>query len=123
MINRIKKVIENYLKNNTRSEEEVRSKLIVTLTEALGYPLTYRGEDFPVYSFHGRKQLPTTSADFILFNDEEYNRYTNNTFEGTEWVKNHSLLVIEAKKPDAMPDVQGQAQFYTMWVRAVAPMS
>ena len=113
-------IIKRFIKYTIRSEDEVRSKLIVPLTEAMGYSPSIRGEDFPVYSFHGRKKMPTTSADFVLFNDNRFNHHDKNNSEDIDWIRNHSLLVIEAKKPDEMPNVSGQAQFYAMWLRALA---
>lgn len=119
-LNKILKVISDYLDNQVRSEDEIRSKLIVPLTEALGYESKYRGEAFPVYSHHGHKKKPTTEADFILFDDPSFNSHSKNSEEDRNWVYDHSLLVIEAKKPEEFPEVQGQAQFYTMWTRALA---
>ena len=116
----IKSVVEKYLQCDIRSEQEVRSKLIVPLTEALGYAPNTRGEDFPVYSFVGGKKQPTTFADFIMFSDCDFNKHSNFIFEDIEWIHNHSLLVIETKKPDELPNVQGQAQFYAMWARTLA---
>lgn len=113
-------IIKRFIKYSIRSEDEVRSKLIVPLTEAMGYSPSIRGEDFPVYSFHGRKKMPTTSADFVLFNDNRFNHHDKNNSEDIDWIHNHSLLVVEAKKPNEMPNVSGQAQFYAMWLRALA---
>lgn len=119
-IDRIKKVISEYLDNQVRSEEEIRSKLIVPLTEALGYEPKFRAEAFPVYSHHGHKKEPTTEADFILFDEPDFNSHSRNTDDDRNWVYDHSLLVIEAKKPHEFPEVQGQVQFYTTWTRALA---
>ena len=63
----IKAVIDEYAKSEIQSEAEVRSKLVVPLLCALGYPSELRAEEFPVYGFGGRKKLPAKSADFLLF--------------------------------------------------------
>ena len=41
-------VIASYKKSKIQSEAEVRSKLIVPLFEALGYPSELRSEEYPV---------------------------------------------------------------------------
>lgn len=120
MLTSIRQVIDSYLKLSVRSEEEVRSKLIVPLSEALGYDARFRGESFPVYSYLGGKQQATTFADFILFNNTEFNNHTRLTQEDQNWIQDHSLLIIEAKKPGKIPDVPCQAQFYSHWTKALA---
>lgn len=45
----IENVIASYRKSKIQSEAEVRSKLIVPLFEALGYPSELRAEEYPVY--------------------------------------------------------------------------
>ena len=116
----IKTVIDRFLLCHVRSEEEVRSKLIVPLLEALGYEPHLRGEGYPVYSFIGRKRQATTSADFILFDDSHFNEHAKFTQNDLDWVHDHSLLVVEAKKPGEIPDVPGQAKFYSVWTKALA---
>ena len=118
----IKAVIDEYAKSEIQSEAEVRSKLVVPLLCALGYPSELRAEEFPVYGFGGRKKLPAKSADFLLFSDKEFGAHRNDTQKDKDWVQSHSLLIVEAKKPGEMPDSPGQAQFYTMWTKAVAYM-
>ena len=122
MLETVKKLFEEYYKCSVRSEDEVRSKLIVPLTEALGYKPFYRGENFPVYSSHGGKRLPTTFADFVFFDDKDFNNNTKYLYDQINWVNDHCLLVIEAKKPNEIPDIPGQAKFYSLWTRAVAYM-
>jgi len=62
-------IIDEFKKSYIQSEAEVRSKLIVPLIMWLGYPQSFRAEEFPVYGFEGRRKLPTKNADFLLFND------------------------------------------------------
>ena len=116
---RVKKVIETYRRSKIQSEAEVRSKFIVPLLEALGYDPEYRAEEFPVYGFNGRSKLPMKSADYILFDDIEFADHRDNKRQSKEWVKEHSLLVVEAKKPNKIPDELEQAEFYTVWTKAV----
>ena len=103
-----------------QSEAEVRSKLIVPIIEWLGYPVEFRSEEFPVYSFDGSKPRPAKNADFIMFDDKHFSLHRNNTKTDIEWVQEHSLLVFEAKKKGEMPELLGQPQFYTTWTKAVA---
>lgn len=118
----IKAVIDEYAKSEIQSEAEVRSKLVVPLLCALGYPSELRAEEFPVYGFGGRNKLPAKSADFLLFSNREFGAHRRDTQKDKDWVQSHSLLIVEAKKPGEMPDSSGQAQFYTMWTKAVAYM-
>lgn len=113
-------VIDEYRLSNIQSEAEVRSKFIVRLSEALGYPSQLRGEEFPVYGYEGRNPLKAKNADFFFFDDKSFGGYRDNTQKNKTWVRDHSLLIIEAKKPGEMPEDLGQAQFYTMWTKAVA---
>lgn len=116
----IQSVIDEYRLSDIQSESEVRSKFIVGLSEVLGYSSQFRGEEFPVYGYGGREPLRAKDADFIFFNDKSFGSYRENTQKNKAWVREHSLLVIEAKKPGEMPEDLGQAQFYTMWTKAVA---
>lgn len=52
--------------------------------------------------------------------ESSFGRYRGNTQNSKTWVQEHSLLIIEAKKPGKMPEDLGQARFYTMWTSAVA---
>lgn len=113
-------LIQEYRKSKIQSEAEVRSKLIVPLLNILGYPSELRAEEFPVYGFEGRKRLPAKDADYILFSDPNFATYRSFTKNDIEWVQSHSILVVEAKKPDQMPDILGQPTYYTMWTRAIA---
>ena len=116
----IQAIITKYRESKIQSEAEVRSKLIVPLLEVLGYASKYRAEEFPVYGYGGRERLSTKNADFLLFDNEEFADHRANTKLNVEWVREHSLLVVEAKKPGKIPEELGQAQYYTMWTRAVA---
>lgn len=117
---RLEAIIAEYQKSVIQSEAEVRSKLIVPLLEFLQYPSELRAEEFPVYGFEGGNALPAKSADFILFSDKEFGTHRTRTHTNIEWVQNHSLLIIEAKKPGEMPDTMGQPAFYTIWTKAIA---
>lgn len=117
---KLQRIVSTYRKSKIQSEEEVRSKLIVPLLEEMGYVSEYRAEEFPVYGYDGRKRLPAKNADFILFDTTEFADNRSRTQKHLRWVQNHSLLVVEAKKPGKMPDELGQAQFYTMWTKAPA---
>lgn len=116
----IQSVVDEYRLSEIQSESEVRSKFIVRLTEVLGYPAQLRAEEFPVYGYGGREVLRAKNTDYIFFTDKSFGRYRSNTQKNKNWVRDHSLLIIEAKKPGEMPEDLGQAQFYTMWTKAVA---
>lgn len=116
----IQSVIDDYRLSDIQSESEVRSKFIVRLSEVLGYPSQLRGEEFPVYGYGGREALKAKNADFIFFTDKSFSQHRTNTQKNKTWVQNHSLLIIEAKKPGEMSEDLGQVQFYTMWTKAVA---
>lgn len=116
----IQAIINEYRKSQIQSEAEVRSKFVVPLLEALGYPSELRAEEFLVYGYGGREPLNAKDADFILFTESDFGKHRNNTQKSKKWVQEHSLLIIEAKKPGKMPADLGQAQFYTMWTKAVA---
>ena len=112
-------IIKSFLNCDNRSEAEIRSKLAVPLIDWLGYPMEFRAEEFPVHGYNGCTPI-TKKADFLLFDDKEYNSHTLFKNEDISWVQSHSLLVLETKKPDDMPKVLGQPQFYTIWTKAIA---
>ena len=116
----IQNVIDEYFKSEVQSEAEVSSKFIAPLAKALGYPIELMALEFPVYGFGGREKLPAKDADFLFFTDKEFGKHRTNTRKNKNWVEDHSLLVIESKKPGKIPDDLGQARFYTMWTKAVA---
>ena len=120
LFTQIQNLINEYKESTIQSEAEVRSKLIVPLLGILGYPSYLRAEEFPVYGFEGSKRLATKNADFVLFSDKNFAYYREFKKTHIDWVQEHSLLIVEAKKPNEMPDVQGQSQYYTFWTRAVA---
>lgn len=119
-IDKLNYILEEYKKSKIQSEAEVRSKLLVPLLEYLGYPSWLRAEEFPVYGFEGKRRIPTKNADYILFTEKEFGDHRTFEKDDVEWVQNHSLLVVEAKKPGKLEAIQGQAEYYTMWTRAVA---
>ena len=90
----IQSVVDEYRLSEIQSETEVRSKFIVRLAEALGYPSQLRGEEFPVYGYGGREALRAKDADFIFFTDKSFSRYRTNTQRNKAWVRDHSLLII-----------------------------
>lgn len=114
------KIIEEYRLSHIQSEAEVRSKLIVPLIEWLGYPAQFRAEEFPVYGNGGGTPLPAKHVDFLLFDDAEFGDNRERKRSQLDWVGNHSLLVVEAKKPDEITESNAQPQFYSAWTRAVA---
>ena len=114
------KIIEEYRLSHIQSEAEVRSKLIVPLIEWLGYPAQFRAEEFPVYGNGGGTPLPAKHVDFLLFDDAEFGNNRERKRSQLDWVGNHSLLVVEAKKPDEITESNAQPQFYSAWTRAVA---
>ena len=103
MNRQIQRIIAEYGKSIAYSEAEIRSKLIVPLLDALGYPSYLRAEEFPVYGFEGGKALPAKNADFILFSDKYFNNHREKTKQSIEWVYKHSLLVVEAKNRGKCP--------------------
>lgn len=113
------RIVEKYQLSHIQSEAEVSSKLIVPLLEWLGYPSEFRAEQFPVYGNAGGKQLRAKPADFILFDNTDFDKNKTRRQKHLDWVKSHSLLIVEAKKPGEMPDTFGQAQFYSHWTEAV----
>lgn len=119
-LNNLQRIIDSFLQCNNRSEAEIRSKFAVPLLEWLEYPIEFRSEEFPVYGFEGSRRLPTKNADFLLFDDKDYKRHDQFRKNHIDWVKKHSLLILETKKPEEMPEVLGQPQFYTIWTKAVA---
>jgi len=114
------KIIEEYRLSHIQSEAEVRSKLIVSLIEWLGYPSQYRAEEFNVYGAAGGKLLDAKKADYLLFDSADFDKNNGKSSQQREWVKHHSLLVVEGKNLGKMPDDVFQPQFYTMWTKAVA---
>ena len=116
------KIIEEFKLSHIQSEQEARSKLIDHLIKWLGYPSQYCSMDFPVYASKGGTELPPQKADYVLFDDEHFADNKSRCQENKNWVHNHSLLIVEAKKPGEMPDSNEQAQFYSKWTRAVAYM-
>ena len=114
------KIIEEYRLSHIQSEAEVSSKLIVPLIEWLGYPSQYRAQEFPVYGYDTGTALRAKSADYVLFDDDDFANHRFSTQKHINWVYNHSLIIIEAKKPGKAPETNTQPQFYSAWTRAIA---
>ncbi|WP_134703799.1 NACHT domain-containing protein [Ammoniphilus sp. YIM 78166] len=112
----IEVLIKEIQKHHIVSETEVRTKVAIPIFQALGYSDYNRAEEFPIYGYDGRKQLNTKFADLLYFNSSEYNKHRSR--EERHWVKDHSLLIVELKKPTESMEAQGQAEFYSMWARA-----
>jgi hypothetical protein len=110
-------LINNILEMNIFSETEVRTKIAVPIFQLLGYPEDCRAEEFPVYGREGRMKLHAKSADIIYFSSGEFNQNRNDIKEERDWVEDHSLMVIELKRPGESIDEPGQARFYSMWAR------
>lgn len=119
-IEAIKAVIVNYRKSEIQSEAEVSSKFIVPLFQALGYSDELMAQEFPVYGYAGRQELTAKNADFLYFSDRGFANHRNKTQSNKKWVQDHSLIVVEAKKPGKEPEDMGQAQFYASWTKAIA---
>lgn len=116
----LQRIIDEYRLSDIQSEAEVRTKLVVPLLQCLGYRDYLRGEEFPVYSWQGRKKNPPTFVDFLLFSDGGFAEHKDGSAGSLNWVKDHSLLVVEAKNPGEMPEYEGQAIFYSHWTKAIA---
>lgn len=112
-------VLNEYKKSQIQSEAEVRSKLLVPLINLLDYPSEFRSEEYPVYGWEGRREISAKNADYILFNNADFSQHRTRTKNNIEWVQNHSLLVVEAKKPGEMPEVDGQSMYYVQWTKAI----
>jgi len=117
---KLKEIINQYNNSVIQSEAEVRSKLLVPIIDLLGYPSEYRSEEFPVYGWEGRKAIPAKPADYVLFNDLDFANHRDRKKDSIEWVQNHSLLVVEAKKPGEMPTIDGQSMYYVQWTKALS---
>lgn len=111
----VQELLSNYAQQNIVSETEVRTKLAIPLLTLLGYPDSHRAEEFPVYGYDGRKQLNPKFADIMCFEISDFNDHR--TRDERNWVKEHSLLTIELKKPAEAMESEGQAEFYAMWAR------
>lgn len=116
----VHELIDEFHKSIIQSEAEVRSKFMVPLLNALGYPSELRAEEFNVYGYAGCEELRAKPADFILFKDKEFGKHRTKTQKNKIWVEENSLLVVETKNIDNMPKDFGQAKFYTAWTKAVA---
>jgi hypothetical protein len=87
------------------SEREVESKILIArLFRNLGFDDNDRAENYSVEWYECRKKAKPKFADQVYFN-------------GTDRTMDASLVVAEAKRPDEGVDAQGQAVFYSMWLR------
>lgn len=87
------------------SEREVESKILISrLFNNLGYDDNDRAENYAVEWDEGGKKAKPKFADQVYFNGKKRNQDT-------------SLIVAEAKSPHEKVDAQGQACFYSMWLR------
>lgn len=110
--------IDFYDPHTLASEQDVRTKVSAPFLSCLGYNEKFYAEEFPVYAFEGGTPLKGKYADTIVFNDTGF--ADHRTKDDREWVMNHSLLIVELKKPGTpIKDSIGQAQFYAMWTRAI----
>ena len=111
----IKEFINSYLSQSVYSETEVRTKLANPLFSLLGFEDKYRSEEFPIYGYEGRKEVYTKHADILFFDNGDFNNYRSR--EHRKWVQEHSLLIVELKKPSESISAEGQAEYYSMWSR------
>ena len=112
-------IVSNAIDSGMSSEEDVRSKFITPFLKWLGYPDCCRAENFPVYFSEGSTKR-TKQADYILFSEEGFKEHKDKKREDMEWVQDHCLLVVEAKKEGEMPETFVQPQFYRHWTKALA---
>jgi hypothetical protein len=96
------------------SEEDVRLKIVIPLFKLLGYNEDCLATEFPVYGNIGRKKCHTTFADVVYFND--ISPSSHRAESERNWVRDHSLVLIELKKPSEDPDPSGQAEYYANWL-------
>ena len=112
-------ILGKYKLSHIQSEQEVRSKLIVDLIEWLGYPSQYRAEDFKVFCYKNETVQNAKKADFLLFDDTNFDCNNGPSVEQLAWVQDHSLLVVEGKKPGKMPENTFQPRYYSICTSAV----
>lgn len=116
----LRDLIADFDPDLVQSEAEVRTKLVIPLLQWLGYDASLRAEEFPVYGNEGRKKISAKSADFLLFSSKEFAIHRERRAADIHWVQDHSLLVVEVKKPCEEIDDTGQAHYYSMWTKAPA---
>lgn len=103
--------------NTLVSEQDVRTKIAVPLIKLLGYDESHYADEFPIYSYSGRKRNPTKHVDILCFNSDGWK--SKRDLSSWQWVQDHSLISIELKKPsEGLEDAAGQAMFYSMNARS-----
>jgi len=112
-ISEFEKIVEITLPLES-SEEDVRTKIVIPLFRLLGYKDDRLATEFPVHGYRGRKKCPVTKADAVYFNDISPSLHREESERN--WVRNHSLVLIEIKKPTEDPDPSGQAEYYANWL-------
>lgn len=117
---KISKLVTNFKPNLIQSEAEVSTKFIIPLLDCLGYSSNIRSEEFPIYGHSGGKKERPKPADFILFSSSSFASHRRDNEQDKKWVQDHSLLVVEAKNIGKLAKTPGQAQYYTMWSKALA---
>jgi hypothetical protein len=120
MQNKIRELLAEYRKSGIQSESEIRTKFVIPFLSILGYPSELRAEEFSVYGYAGREKLKAKKADFIIFKDKDFGKHNTDTLKNRQWVQENSILIVETKKPYLFTEDLGQAQFYTMWTKALA---
>ncbi|MCL2573081.1 MAG: type I restriction enzyme HsdR N-terminal domain-containing protein [Defluviitaleaceae bacterium] len=117
--NSILQQIASFKNMTLASETEVRTKIANPILESLGHPRVNRSEEFPVHMNLGGEKK-TKYADIVLFSSMYYKNNKTDTLESRNWVANHSLLVVELKRPsENIEGSLGQAISYVMWTKAL----
>jgi len=89
------------------TEEDVRLKFVFELFRLLGYKDNYSESELPIYGTSGRRKEQPKYADLAYFNDQNY-IYNK---KDKDWVENHTLVIVEIKKPDVDLDEYHDKQF------------
>ncbi|MDD4650627.1 MAG: type I restriction enzyme HsdR N-terminal domain-containing protein [Methanothrix sp.] len=97
------------------TEEDVRLKFVFELFRLLGYKDNYSESELAIYGTIGRRKEPPKYADLAYFNDPNY----IHNKKDKDWVENHTLVIVEIKKPDVDLDKYiDQAISYAIFSRA-----
>lgn len=115
-MNSISSWIENLDYSTIISEQDVRTKIAVTLLMHLGYDDAVQANEFPIFSFSGRTKNSAKLVDILCFNSKDWTKHKK--FESRKWVQENALLSFELKRPsENLDDAVGQAEFYSMNAR------